>query len=141
MRILHTSDWHLGRTLHGFSLREAQEQAVAHVVDLAISRGVDLVIVAGDVFDRAVPPVESLRLLNEALVRLDGAGITTIITSGCSIWRVETSLWSIDTVLGSMTNGATSIWSWLTCDSRSERSPSSPPRSASCCVRTLIDSA
>ena len=82
MRILHTSDWHLGRTLHGFSLREAQEQAVAHVVDLAISRGVDLVIVAGDVFDRAVPPVESLRLLNEALVRLDSAGITTIITSG-----------------------------------------------------------
>ena len=82
MRFLHSADWHLGRTLHGFSLREAQEQAVAHVVDLAISRGVDLVIVAGDVFDRAVPPVESLRLLNEALVRLDGAGITTIITSG-----------------------------------------------------------
>lgn len=82
MRILHTSDWHLGRTLHGFSLREAQEHAVEQLVDLALSRGVDVVIVAGDVFDRAVPPVESLRLLNEALVRLDGAGITTIITSG-----------------------------------------------------------
>ncbi|MDI1290518.1 MAG: DNA repair exonuclease, partial [bacterium] len=74
--------WHLGRTLHGFSLRDAQEQAVAFIVDLAISREVDVVIVAGDVFDRAVPPVESIRLLNSALARLDAAGITTIITSG-----------------------------------------------------------
>ena len=82
MRLLHTSDWHLGRTLHGFSLREAQEQAVEFIVDLAIAREVDVVLVAGDVFDRAVPPVESIRLLNSALARLDAAGITTVITSG-----------------------------------------------------------
>ncbi len=82
MRLLHTSDWHLGRTLHGFSLREAQEQAVGFIVDLAIAREVDVVLIAGDVFDRAVPPVESIRLLNSALARLDAAGVTTIITSG-----------------------------------------------------------
>ncbi len=82
MRLLHTSDWHLGRTLHGFSLRDAQESAVAAVVDLAVERSVDVVVVAGDVFDRAVPPVESIRLLNEALLRLDAAGITTIVIAG-----------------------------------------------------------
>lgn len=82
MRLLHTSDWHLGRTLHGFSLREAQERAVEAIVELAIARAVDVVVIAGDVFDRAVPPVESIRLLNSALIRLDDAGMTTIITSG-----------------------------------------------------------
>lgn len=82
MRLLHTSDWHLGRTLHGFSLREAQESAVDAVVALAIDRDVDAVVVAGDVFDRAVPPVESLRLLNAALTSLNEAGITVILTAG-----------------------------------------------------------
>ena len=82
MRLLHTSDWHLGRTLHGFSLRDAQEAAVGAIVALAVDRSVDAVVVAGDVFDRAVPPVESIRLLNDALLRLDEAGITTIVTSG-----------------------------------------------------------
>ncbi|MCX6424343.1 MAG: exonuclease subunit SbcD, partial [Actinobacteria bacterium] len=70
MRLLHTSDWHLGRTLHGYGLQEAQEQALKFLVDLAISRSVDAVIVAGDVFDRAIPPVESLRLFNEIIESL-----------------------------------------------------------------------
>lgn len=82
MRLLHTSDWHLGRTLHGYSLREAQERAVDAIVSLAIEQSVDLVVVAGDVFDRAVPPVDALRLLNRALARLDVAGVTTLVTSG-----------------------------------------------------------
>ena len=82
MRLLHTSDWHLGRTLHGFSLREAQTAAVMAIVDTAVERDVDGVVIAGDVFDRAVPPIEALRLLNAALARLDAAGITTIITAG-----------------------------------------------------------
>lgn len=82
MRLLHTSDWHLGRTLHGFSLRQAQADAVMAIVATAVERDVDVVVIAGDVFDRAVPPIEALRLLNEALARLDSAGITTVITAG-----------------------------------------------------------
>lgn len=82
MRILHTSDWHLGRTLHGVSLATAQQQAVDAIIELAIGRSVDVVVVAGDVFDRAVPPIEALRLLNEAILRLDDAGIITIMTAG-----------------------------------------------------------
>lgn len=82
MRFLHTSDWHLGRTLHGASLADAQAVAVDFIVDTAIDRGVAAVIIAGDVFDRAVPPVESLRLLNGAIGRLDDAGIVTILSAG-----------------------------------------------------------
>ncbi len=82
MRLLHTSDWHLGRTLHGFSLREEQERAVDAIVSLAVQHHVDAVLVAGDVFDRAVPPVEAMRLLDGALTRLDAAGVTVILTAG-----------------------------------------------------------
>ena len=70
MRLLHTSDWHLGRTLHGFSLIDAQRDAVDLLVRAAIDREVDLFVVAGDVFDRAVPPIEALRILNDAVLRL-----------------------------------------------------------------------
>ena len=82
MRFLHTSDWHLGRTLHGVSLAAAQEAAVGHLIDTAVEREVDAVIVAGDVFDRAVPPIDALRLLNRAINTLHDAGITTILSAG-----------------------------------------------------------
>jgi len=82
VRLLHTSDWHLGRTLHGFSLSDAQARAVEAIVTTAIESQVDAVLVAGDVFDRAVPPVEALRTLSDALTRLSAAGITVIIVAG-----------------------------------------------------------
>jgi exonuclease SbcD len=70
MRLLHTSDWHLGRMLHGVDLRDAQRAALDQLVDLVDERDVDAVVVAGDVYDRAVPPVDSVRLLAETLTRL-----------------------------------------------------------------------
>jgi len=82
MKILHTSDWHLGRSLHGFLLYDAQTAAVNHIVDEAIGQKVSAVIIAGDVYDRQIPPNESIKLLNSALTRLDEAGIATIITAG-----------------------------------------------------------
>jgi exonuclease SbcD len=82
MRLLHTSDWHLGRTLHGLSLIDAQRDAVDHVVTHAIAREVDLVIVAGDIFDRAVPPIEALRILNDAVARLHEASIAVVLIAG-----------------------------------------------------------
>jgi exonuclease SbcD len=82
VRLLHTSDWHLGRTLHGHSLQHAQQDAVHFIVELARSERVDCVVIAGDVFDRAIPPIEALRLLNQAIADLAQAGITVIITAG-----------------------------------------------------------
>ncbi len=70
MRILHTSDWHLGRTLHGVDLLEHQAAHVDHLVELTRSEGVDAVLVAGDVYDRAIPPVDAVSLLSDAVTRL-----------------------------------------------------------------------
>jgi exonuclease SbcD len=82
MRILHTSDWHLGRTLHGEPLVEHQRQFLAWLVREARERSVDAVVVAGDVYDRAVPPTDAVQLLDEVLVALSTAGIPVVLTSG-----------------------------------------------------------
>ncbi len=70
MRILHTSDWHLGRTLHGVDLLEHQAAQLDHLVELTRSEAVDAVVVAGDVYDRAIPPVDAVSLLSDAVTRL-----------------------------------------------------------------------
>ena len=70
MKFLHTSDWHVGRTLNGWSLLEEQEWAFQQIVDLAIREQVDGVIIAGDLYDRAVPPVDAIKLFNKTLARL-----------------------------------------------------------------------
>jgi DNA repair protein SbcD/Mre11 len=70
MRILHTSDWHLGRTLHGVDLLEHQAAHLDHLVELARDERADAVVVAGDVYDRAIPPVEAVALLSDAVARL-----------------------------------------------------------------------
>lgn len=70
MRILHTSDWHLGRTLHGVDLLGHQAAYLDHLVDVVRSEGVRAVVVSGDVYDRAVPPVEAVTLLGDALARI-----------------------------------------------------------------------
>lgn len=82
MKILHTSDWHLGRGLSGFDLSDAQEAAVNQIVDAAITLQVELVLIAGDIFDRTIPAVEDIRIFNDALIRLNEAQIKTIVTSG-----------------------------------------------------------
>ena len=85
MRFLHTSDWHLGRTLHGVGLHEAQAEVLdrvcALVEDPPDGVPVDAVLVAGDVYDRAVPPVESVRLFERTVARLAQA-TTVVVTSG-----------------------------------------------------------
>lgn len=70
MRLLHTADWHLGRTFHGDPLLDAQAQAIDTMVELARTSSIDAVVVAGDVYDRALPPVDAVRLADEALARL-----------------------------------------------------------------------
>ncbi|MBE7700548.1 exonuclease SbcCD subunit D C-terminal domain-containing protein [Oerskovia sp. Sa1BUA8] len=70
MRILHTSDWHLGRSLHGVDLLDHQAAYLDHLVDVVRSEGVGAVVVAGDVYDRAIPPVDAVTLLSETVARL-----------------------------------------------------------------------
>ncbi|WP_147107674.1 exonuclease SbcCD subunit D [Nesterenkonia populi] len=82
MRFLHTSDWHLGRGFHGFSLRAEQEEMCDAVCSAVGEQGVDVVLIAGDVYDRALPPEWAVELLEETLGRLVDAGAQVIITAG-----------------------------------------------------------
>ena len=70
MRILHTSDWHLGRTFHGRVLDDAHAAFADHLVELVTAESVDAVLVSGDVYDRAIPPNDAVALLDETLRRL-----------------------------------------------------------------------
>ena len=81
MLILHTSDWHLGRTLHGASLGDSADAFIEWLIALVRERGVDAVLISGDVFDRAVPPVDALARMRRALRELT-ALTTVILTSG-----------------------------------------------------------
>ncbi|WP_431784039.1 exonuclease SbcCD subunit D [Streptomyces chumphonensis] len=82
MRLLHTSDWHLGRGLHRVGLLEAQTAFVEHLVTTVREQHVDAVLVAGDVYDRAVPPLGAVALFDEALNRLAALGVPTVMISG-----------------------------------------------------------
>jgi DNA repair protein SbcD/Mre11 len=82
MRFLHTSDWHLGRSLHRADLREAQAAFLDHLVDTARAERVDAVLVAGDVYDRAIAPVDAVALCEDALARLRDTGARVILISG-----------------------------------------------------------
>ena len=82
MRILHTSDWHLGRAFHGASLLDEQAEMVDRVVALAVEHQVELVVIAGDLFDRAIPPAPAVDLLDDALARLHATGARVAAISG-----------------------------------------------------------
>lgn len=82
MKLLHTSDWHLGRAFHGVGLLAAQSEFVDHLVATVRAESVDAVLVSGDVYDRALPPPDAVALLSEAVTRLIDAGARVIISSG-----------------------------------------------------------
>lgn len=70
MRFLHTSDWHLGRIFHGLRLLDDQAAVLRQILDIAKETKVDAVLIAGDIYDRAVPPTDAVTLLNDTLGRL-----------------------------------------------------------------------
>ncbi len=82
MRILHTSDWHLGRSFHGEGMLGHQATYVDHLLETVETERVDLVVVSGDVYDRALPPLDAVRLAEETLVRLAHSRARVVLTSG-----------------------------------------------------------
>lgn len=82
MRILHTSDWHLGRSFHRVGLLDAQAAFVDHLVDVVRTEQVDTVLVSGDVYDRALPSVDAVQLASETLHRLAALGVRVVVISG-----------------------------------------------------------
>ncbi len=83
MRFIHTADWHLGRLFHGRSLTEDQAYVLDQLVALVEDARPDAVLIAGDVYDRAVPPPEAVSLLDETLSRIVlGAGVPVVMIAG-----------------------------------------------------------
>jgi exonuclease SbcD len=82
MRLLHTSDWHIGRSLHGTDLLAEQARVLGRLAEVVAAEAVDVVLVAGDVYDRAVPSADATAVLDRALTRLRSAGATVVLTPG-----------------------------------------------------------
>ena len=82
MRILHTSDWHLGRQFHGQGMLEHQAGFIDHLISVVTGRAVDLVVVAGDIYDRALPPVDAVALADDTFARLASSRARVVMTSG-----------------------------------------------------------
>lgn len=90
MRLLHTSDWHLGRSFHGESLLDLQATAMDRIVALSREAAVDLVVIAGDLYDRAIPPASAVALFTDTVRRLraDSAAVVAIAGNHDSHVRV-----------------------------------------------------
>ena len=83
MRFIHTSDWHLGRVFHGVRLIDDQAFVLDRLVDLTKEVAPDAVLIAGDVYDRSVPPVEAVALLDDVLNRIvRGLRVPVVMISG-----------------------------------------------------------
>jgi exonuclease SbcD len=82
VRILHTSDWHLGRSFHRVGLLGHQAEFIDHLVETVRAERVGLVVVAGDVYDRALPSVDAVAVADEALRRLAALRVPVVLTSG-----------------------------------------------------------
>ncbi|WP_072805655.1 exonuclease SbcCD subunit D [Rhodococcoides yunnanense] len=82
MKILHTSDWHIGRTFHGVDLLADQAAALAAIADLVAAHGIDVVVVPGDIYDRAVPSADAVLVCNKGLEAIRAAGAVIVATSG-----------------------------------------------------------
>jgi exonuclease SbcD len=82
MRLLHTSDWHIGRTLHGTDLLAEQEAVLGGLAAVVAAESVDLVVVSGDIYDRAVPSADATAVLDTVVARLLAAGAQVVLTPG-----------------------------------------------------------
>ncbi len=82
MKILHTSDWHVGKVLKGQSRAEEHKQVLAGVIEIARRERPDLVVIAGDLYDTAAPTPEATRLVTRALTALRRTGADVVAIGG-----------------------------------------------------------
>ena len=82
MRLLHTSDWHLGRSFHREGMLTHQAAFVDHLLEVVEAERVDVVVVSGDVYDRALPHVDAVRLADDTFARLAASRARVVVTSG-----------------------------------------------------------
>lgn len=82
MRILHTSDWHIGRTFHGVDLLADQARVLDAIAGMVSDEGVDTVVLPGDVYDRSIPSADAIAVCNKGFEAIRAAGARIVATSG-----------------------------------------------------------
>ena len=83
MKVIHTSDWHIGKIVNEFSMIEDQKHILNELIKLIDEENADVLMIAGDIYDRSIPPVEAVELLNETLSKLViDRGVTVLAISG-----------------------------------------------------------
>ena len=83
MRFIHTADWHIGRLFHNLSLLDDQAHVLEQLLEILSDTRADALVVAGDVYDRAVPPADAVRLLDEVIARITrDCGVPVIMIAG-----------------------------------------------------------
>lgn len=82
MRILHTSDWHLGKFLEGYSRLWEQEKFIENLVDIVEQQNIDVIIISGDIYDTSNPPAMAERLFYRAMKKLSNNGERIIVVIG-----------------------------------------------------------
>jgi len=83
MRILHTSDWHLGRQFHNVSLIADQQHVLNQLISVIEQQNIDVVLIAGDIYDRSIPPAGAVALLDDVIDQISHKlQIPVVIISG-----------------------------------------------------------
>lgn len=82
VRVLHTADWHVGKSLKGVSRLDEQERVLREIVQITREQEVDAVLVAGDLYDSAAPSAAAQRLVVRTLMALAGAGAQVVVIAG-----------------------------------------------------------
>ena len=82
MKFIHIADLHIGKRVNDFSMIEDQKYILEQITDVAAEEGVDGVLIAGDVYDKSVPPAEAVGLLNSFVTRLVDMGLKVFMISG-----------------------------------------------------------
>lgn len=82
MKLLHLSDLHLGKRVHEFSMLDDQRHILSCLLTLARQEAIDGVLIAGDIYDKTIPPVEAVELLDDFLTELTISGFPVFLISG-----------------------------------------------------------
>lgn len=82
LKFIHTADWHLGKLVHGIYMTEDQRYFLNQFVDLVAEEKPDAVVIAGDLYDRSVPPTDAVELLNEVLFKINVELKTPVVAIG-----------------------------------------------------------
>ena len=82
MKLLHLSDLHLGKRVNEFSMLEDQKYILSEIIQIVEKEAPDAVLIAGDVYDKSVPPAEAVELFDDFLVRLSRLGTQVFVISG-----------------------------------------------------------